>query len=431
MSSISDIVNKLNNLPDGYISYKTIKNKKYAYFQYVENGKLKSKYIKEKDLSDFKNKIEERKKLEKELKKLQFSGKNLPKLADSAKKLTGYIMMQDNVVASFKDGQLIEMNEEMCPLLIKRTHNVSAFLSNRVIDKSRTNARLLKKALQIKESEDELISLYSYGATITDNYWFKPKQSKLKYKDISFDGDFYSDLALTGELIVYPKTPKLTPQLTTPGSYEKCWRKENNKWWLYKKGNENEIFSELFCSLLADKLNIPTAIYKQEDRFIKTLNFADKYNFEPISSIASDDDSFENVFNSIVEINDEIAKQYLLLVWFDCLVNNVDRHNENCGLLRDKKNGKIISLAPNFDNNVALISRSEVLNLNAKDDGLIKMFAKFIKNNKTAYELYREIKLPKLTKQIIHDCFKQIDTKKDEELIMSFLLNRYKELLKI
>ena len=173
------------------------------------------------------------------------------------------------------------------------------------------------------------------------------------------------------------------------------------------------------------------SLNKQEDRFIKTLNFADKYNFEPISSIASDDDSFENVFNSIVEINDEIAKQYLLLVWFDCLVNNVDRHNENCGLLRDKKNGKIISLAPNFDNNVALISRSEVLNLNAKDDGLIKMFAKFIKNNKTAYELYREIKLPKLTKQIIHDCFKQIDIKKDKELIMSFLLNRYKELLKI
>ena len=425
MSRVSDIIKELNKLPDGYISYKIIKGKKYSYFQYVENNKLQSKYVKKQDLPDLLNAIKRRKLLEKELKELQTSGKNLPILSENARKLTGSIMLEDTVVAVYENGQLISKDEKLCPLLINKTHDVVRFLAGRAIDKTRTNARLLKKALQIHETEDELIALYSYGATITDNYWFKPKKSKIKYKDISFDGDFYSDLALTGELIVLPRTPRLTPQLTTPGSYEKCWRKVDGKWWLYKKGNENEIFSELFCSLLAKELNIPTAIYEQSENFIRTLNFADKYNFEPISSIALDDDSYENVFNSIIKFGEDLAKQYLLLVWYDCLINNIDRHNENCGLLRNKKTGKIVSLAPNFDNNLALISRSEVLNINTKNDGFINIFISFLKQNSKAYALFKQIELPILDRETIKRCFDQITIKKDEDTISKYLINRY------
>ena len=35
----------------------------------------------------------------------------------------------------------------------------------------------------------------------------------------------------------------------------------------------------------------------------------------------------------------------------------MDRHTENFGLLRDNDGGEIIKPAPNFDNNIALISR--------------------------------------------------------------------------
>ena len=35
----------------------------------------------------------------------------------------------------------------------------------------------------------------------------------------------------------------------------------------------------------------------------------------------------------------------------------MDRYTENSGLLRDNDSGEIIKLAPNFDNDIALISR--------------------------------------------------------------------------
>ena len=35
---------------------------------------------------------------------------------------------------------------------------------------------------------------------------------------------------------------------------------------------------------------------------------------------------------------------------------NADRHTNNYGVLRDPDSGKVLRLAPNFDNNIALIS---------------------------------------------------------------------------
>lgn len=429
MSRISEIINILNTLPKGYISKKTINNKVYYYLQYLSNGKLISEYIKHSELETIKNKLTKRKQLEEELESIFTSGKSLKIPSNYAKNLTGQLMSMDKVVASFKDGELKYVDEKLCPLFILRTHNIKHFLASRAIDSSRANSRLLKKALNINEKEDEIVSLYSHGATITDTYWFKAKGSKLKYEDIRFDNNIYSDLALNGELIVYPKIPRLTPELTTPGSYEKCWKKINDEWWLYKKGNQEEIFSELFCSELAFLLNIPTASYEYIDGVIRTRNFAIKYNFEPMTSIAGDDDSYERVFNLLYSINKKLAKEYILLMWFDVLVNNVDRHNENCGLLRNRKTGDIVCLAPNFDNNLALISRSKILNMDASKDGFINVFIKFLKKNENAYKIYKDIKLPKLNAKTINECFKVIEIKQDEDMIRKYLLNRYSYLI--
>ena len=428
MSEISNLIQELNDLPKGYIAIKVIHNKTYFYLQRKENGKVLSTYIKESDVENLNNQIKRRKEIEKQLDVLLNGGNNLNKVSKTLKSLTGYLMSEDKVVATFNLGVCVDIDESLCPLYILRTKNIEGFLKLRSIDTGRTNSRLLKKALGIKN--DEGIALYANGATITDNYWFKSKKSKLKYKDISFDGDIYSDLALKGELVIYPKIPKLTPEITTPGSYEKCWKKIDNEWWLYKQGNENEIFSELFCSKLAELLNINTASYEKKESYIRTKNFASKYNFEPMISIAGEDDSYDNVFNCLFSINPNLAKEYLLLIWFDTLVNNVDRHNENCGVLRNRKTGEIVSLAPNFDNNLALVSRNTVLNFDCSKDGFTSYFVKFIKNNKNAMDCFKKMKLPKLNTKLINECFKQIDSQYRKEEITKYILTRYEYLNK-
>lgn len=425
MSKISDILQQLNTLPNGYISKKKIHGDIYYYFQYSENGKQYSKYIPRRDLSSYQDKIALRNKLKDELKQILNSGKAQPLLTKNARNLSGNVMMQDMIVASFDNGILTYLDEKRAPLLIVRNKDIKSFLSSRTIDDTRRNSRILKRMLMINEADDNLLSLYAHGAVITDNYWFKTKGSRLKYEDIVFEQDIYHEVALDGILEVITSKPRITPQITLGGSYEKCWRKIKNEWWIYKKGNTNELFSEMFSSRLASYLNIPTVQYELIDNNIRCKNFATKYNFEPLSALIGENYNYEMVFNALMKIDKVIARQYLLLSWFDALVFNFDRHNDNCGLLRDRKTGKIISLAPNFDNNLSLIAYNQNLKRENRDDVFIKNYIKFIKDNKVAKELFSEIRLPKLNKEIINQCLIGLICPIDVDLLSMHLLNRY------
>ena len=58
----------ISQLPQGNITYKTIKGKKYPYHQWTENGKQYGRIVKKNELEELKEKIEQRKSLEKKLK---------------------------------------------------------------------------------------------------------------------------------------------------------------------------------------------------------------------------------------------------------------------------------------------------------------------------------------------------------------------------
>lgn len=432
MEKLDELISKLNTLPEGYISKKKINGKVYFYLQRKREKHIESIYIKRTDLEKIKEELSLREKLENEIESLMNNDNPLKdKLSKRDEELTGYIMMHNVVTAKVKKGEIVWKNHKICPLIFLRSNYLESFLSKRIIDETRANSRLLKKALNINNIETNKLPLFVYSLVVTDNYWFRPSGSRLVYEDVKFKSDCYSELTLKGDTRLVSKKPRSNPQLTLIGSYEKCWKLIDGEWWLYKVGNNNELFSELFCSKLASKLDIPTAYYEKVGEYIKTKNFADIYNFEPMSALAGEDDSYENVFNVCLSLGDEIAKQYLTLIYFDALVENVDRHNENLGFLRNKRNGKIVSLAPNFDNNISLISRCNVLNENREKFGLTRNFVEFLKSNVKALELFKELELVEVTEQIINSCIKEIDIKVDEQNISNFVLNGYKFIIRI
>ena len=416
MATLSELIKELNTLPLGNVYRKTINGKEYYYHQYFLDGKSYSEIISEEKRNELLPLIKRRKVVQSLIKEIKKNDRSLV-LSKNANQLTGYVMCGNIMVAEFDKGNPIYIDESLAPLVIVKTHSLEKFLSLRVIDMSRTNARLLKKALNIDADEEYKIPLYSYALSISDNYWFKPKHSKLKYQNIKVSSDIYSDTALKGDLTVFPHHSKLTPEITTTGSFEKGWKLIDNAWYLFKSGNDKQIFSELFCYRFAKLINIATAEYEYDGKYIRSKNFADKYNFEPIASIADDNDKYEHVFDIIYKLNKDFAKDYLKIIFFDSVVNNVDRHNENLGLLRDRKTGKIVSLAPNFDNNLALISSVDVLN-HPKKDKFMDIFIKFIEGNEIAKSLFKELTFPIISTRDINLIIKDIpiDVEHKEDL---------------
>jgi len=428
---IKQIEKELEALPVGYISRKIISGKERFYLQWMENGKLKSKYIKASELDTITEQVEKRKRLQSELKRLKDTPEGVRdsnlkrKAARNMTSITGTLMSEDTVIATVKNGEITESNDALLPLYLKRTRYMEGWLASRAIDTHRTNSRLLKKALRLRTADDAQVALAVNAATVTDRYWFKPEGSDAKYEDIRFKENYFDSLALRGDPNGFFHKPSRTPELTNTGSYEKCWRLIDGVWWMYKSGSSKEYFSELFICRLGEKLGFDMAHYEMDDGYIRSKNFTDgtECNFEPISSIMGENEEYSDCFDAIYAISPTLAEQYLRIIWLDTICYNMDRHTENFGFLRDVHTGEIVSMAPNYDNNIALISRGYLNTTDRSHDGLVGFFRSFLRDNPRAKELYQNMELPTITKEIIDECLDEIPIEADRDFIRAFILN--------
>ena len=428
MATLSELLKELNTLPIGNIYKKKIHGKTYYYHQYFQDGVRFSHLVNEEERLALQDKIARRLAVESMIRDIRLRDVTLSR---NSQELTGYVMCENTVTAKFEKGVMVDINPKLAPLVIQRTHSLEEFLKLRVMDMSRTNARILKKVLQIEVDEDYKTALYSYALSISDHYWFKPKHSKLKYKEVVFDNDSLFEISLKGEVNVFFNKAKLSPEITTTGSFEKGWRYIGGEWWLYKKGNERQIFSEMFCSYFAELIHLNSVAYELDGEYIRCKNFSPYMNFEPMAALAGDNDRYDYVFNILCGIREDLARDYLKLILFDSIMNNIDRHNENYGLLRDPESGTILSLAPNFDNNLALIATTERLNSPSKD-GFIKVFTDFIKKNAVARSMLHEISIPDIDLDDLRLIALQIPIRiKNLEEIVSSVLLRYNYLKKL
>ena len=267
-------------------------------------------------------------------------------------------LMSGDIVAGHIRARYVEpVCPEHLPLCFQRGGDVADWLTHRAVDAHRTHSRLLKKVLRLKERDDISTALHFNAATIADNYWIRPEGSSLTWEQVRFHENDFADLALSGKLSDFSKTPSRTPELTNTGSFEKCWRYQDGAWWMYKAGTEAERFSELFVCALCKALGFPVAEYQNCAPYIRTRDFTGgRLNFEPAAYLVGDDEDYETNYQAFLRFGQDIADQYVELLLMDTICRNADRHTYNYGLLRSQQTGKVLSLAPNFDNNIALIS---------------------------------------------------------------------------
>ena len=335
------------------------------------------------------------------------------------------IMSRDTVVAVWRNGELTVKNEKLLPLFLKRVHDADMWLSSRAIDSHRANSRLLKKALRMKEKDDVSTVIHVNAAAVTDNYWVRDIGSHLTHKDVMFTDDYFSNLALKGTYDSFNRAASSgrskTPELTNTGSFEKCWKLRDGKWWLYKSANHNEMFSELFIYELGVALGMNMALYERGAGFVRSLDFTDgaKVNFEPASAFMGDDEDYISVAEKLRDICPGAVPDYVRLIFMDTITANPDRHTNNFGLLRDAETGELLGLAPNYDNNMALISRGYPAKPKS-NDLLITLFNEFL----CEFPEYKKY-VPEVSGDVVLNVIKKLSMKVRAKEIAEFVLTRY------
>lgn len=104
----------------------------------------------------------------------------------------------------------------------------------------------------------------------------------------------------------------------------------------------------------------------------------------------------------------------------DTLCANPDRHTNNFGLLRDVKTGKLLGLAPNYDNNMALISRGYP-STPKSGDMLINLFNELLDEHPE----YKEY-IPTLTENMVRSVLAKLNMRVKTQAVVDIVMGRYK-----
>lgn len=239
---------------------------------------------------------------------------------------------------------------------------LQTWLLKRHIDFNRTNGRKLLKAFNLNMSTDINNVLANNSLSLTDCYWTQKEGKTQSFSQVSLyrkkESKYVVDLSLSGVLREVNHIDS-NAELTNIGSFEKAWRYINGSWRLYKRGNKYNYYAELFYYYLAKHLNINIAeyYYDTNEKMIYSINITNE------EVMLEHYDAFKNILDFDKECKDRekelVFKQYLDMSLLDAITCNYDRHEFNWGCLRDSSTGKLICIAPIFDNNLCLGADSE------------------------------------------------------------------------
>lgn len=285
-------------------------------------------------------------------------------------------------------------NIDFAPVILKNVYNkekdlkiiLSNWFKGRGIPLWRDDLDLLLSKLNISAPAELLDK--AFGLSLSDQYWIKPYDSKIEYKDINFfEHDFndveFTDATFSNSTETSTKISLISPNNTTDGRLKKTWIIEEGKRYLLKGGYKNEVlqpFNEALASMISSRLGFNHVTYILEvikDKVVSKCECFINENTELVSAYqilynnCDKDNAYETYINLLEKHGIKDARSSLENMFIlDYIMLNEDRHLNNFGIIRDVQTLNWIGTAPIFDTgeslNIIDYSDEEVI---INDDG--------------------------------------------------------------
>lgn len=286
-----------------------------------------------------------------------------------------FLMNKNNQVAEFErskdqlDGTftMVSSEKEKLPIGFQ---DINTWLDKRQAAKHREHLRRLMAECGCLNSEGFI--KITHAASLNDTFWIKSSEEDAAWDDISlYKNEFnevISRISFEGSGLFGIDFSTTTPEFSTEGSFEKCWKREADEIYLYKRGSTGarnagfEPYSEYYAGQIGEILCKDIVPYHLATLHKKTASkcklFTDEKNgFVSLSNLVNRRMAPGEILKYYASIGSEDA--FRRMVVFDAVTLNIDRHLGNHGVIFDTDSMEIISMAPVFDNNQALLPYAE------------------------------------------------------------------------
>jgi hypothetical protein len=210
------------------------------------------------------------------------------------------------------------------------------------------------------------------GLSLSDQYWIKPEGSDLRWEDINFfQNDFSEDVGnyLFGRRTIDPNINLISPDATTDGWLQKKWNIIEGKRCLIKGSTrpyKQEPYNEILASEISRRLGIPHVPYTSmiideepysvcEDFITPKTELVSAWRIAITRDFDDDTSQYQHFLNCCEDLGIPDARVNLdKMLTLDYLIVNVDRHYGNFGAVRDVDTLEWLGLAPVFDSGTSL-----------------------------------------------------------------------------
>lgn len=384
LNQMTELSAKINELPKGYISKKSINGKLYFYHQWSEKGQKQSKYLKDDEIEALSEQIAIRKELQERLRALRRTPKAGTKIRNEVAKMKCTFMHKRTAVAEIElddaTGFIQKINTVYAPehlpvgVPVRRGDADRAALNewwtDRSIPASRSGIREALETLDI--SSTKMLLVRCYGLSLSDQYWIRPECSGLTWDQINFfDNDFSDDIG--DVLFGTNKKPNAldfsSPDNTSDGNLKKRWKIIDGKRCLVKGGSNpfrQQPFNEVIATGIMQRLGIPhvpyTVIWNNGAPYSVCEDFVSE-NTELIPAWriiqTQKKDNSTSVYQHFVNCCEALGVKDVVpfldcMIVLDYLIANEDRHLNNFGLLRNAETLEWCGFAPIYDSGSSL-----------------------------------------------------------------------------
>ena len=247
---------------------------------------------------------------------------------------------------------------------------LSAWWYSRAIPASRLGMQDLLYVLNINSSK--VLLTKSMGLSLSDQYWIKPIDSDIKWQEVNFfDNPFSEDM---GNILLEDMHPSdsldlCSPDNTSDGYLKKRWKIINNKRCLIKSGElpfYQQPINEKIASTIMDRLGISHIPYSLlwrkgkpysvcEDFISSETELVSAHRVMSIRPKANHHSTYTHYVSLCKENGiDTIEHSLDEMIVLDYIIANEDRHFNNFGIIRNANTLEWLGAAPIFDSGSSL-----------------------------------------------------------------------------